>query len=278
MILEYDHRMPQSDERVAQDISAKMVERIAAMLRLLAVGDDGGSSLQTIAEALHLKKPTAHRILTALVDNGLVFQDIATRNYRLGYGAIALGRAGLMQDVAGSSRASLLRLAQESGDTAFASIAEGAAAICIAREVGAFPIRTLTLSVGDRRPLGVGAGALALLAALPDAAVERTLKRNEVWLRDFQGFDAEALRDLVTLTRKRGYAENAGRIVPGMNAVAVAVLDAEGAPLAALSLAAIHHRMTADRLPHLVKLLREEALAVAALLEHRAASMESLSL
>jgi DNA-binding IclR family transcriptional regulator len=249
-----------------QDISAKMVERIASILRLLALGDDRGASLQTVAETIDLKKPTAHRILSALVESGLVFQDATTRNYRLGQTAAALGRTALQQDVAGAARAALVRLAKESGDTAFASVAEGHAAICVAREVGDFPIRTLTLSVGDRRPLGVGAGSLALLAFLPDATVERILKRNESWLPDFHSFDAAQLRRLVRRTRSAGYAENKGRIVPGMHAIAVPVFDAEGRPIAALSLAAIRDRMTAERVPKLLRLLKREARAVASLL------------
>jgi DNA-binding IclR family transcriptional regulator len=251
-----------------QDISAKMVERIASILRLLAAGDDRGASLQSVAEAVDLKKPTAHRILSALIENGLVFQDTTTRNYRLGYGAAALGRTAFQQDAAGASRTSLIRLAKASGDTAFASVAEGPASICVAREVGDFPIRTLTLSVGDRRPLGVGAGSLALLAFLPDPTVERILKRNEAWMRDFQNFDAEQLRRLVARARAAGYAENEGRIVSGMNAVAVPVFDSTGAPVAALSLAAIRERMTTERITELVGLLKAEARLVESLL-HR---------
>ena len=91
-----------------------------------------------------------------------------------------MGRSALQQDVSGTARPSLQRLAQKTGDTAFASILEGTAAICVAREVGDFPIRTLTLSVGDRRPLGVGAGSLALLASLSDDAIENRPAQRSV--------------------------------------------------------------------------------------------------
>lgn len=245
------------------DPSVKMVERIAAVLRLLSSGDDRGASLAEIGEALDLKKTTAHRILAALVESGLVFQDVVTRNYRLGFAAAAMSRSAFEQDVAGVARPSLRRLAAASGDTAFASALEGAAAICVAREVGEFPIRTLTLSVGDRRPLGVGAGSLALLAALPDAVAERALARNRDWLRDFHGFDAPSLHRLVADTRARGFAVNEGLIVPGMNAVAIAVCGDAGEPLAALSLAAIRDRMTGARVDQMVALLRDEAGRVA---------------
>ncbi len=46
--------------------------------------------------------------------------------------------------------------AAATGVTVFASVRDAMAAICIGRAIGRFPIRTLTLGVGDRRPLGVG--------------------------------------------------------------------------------------------------------------------------
>jgi DNA-binding IclR family transcriptional regulator len=248
------------------DPSVKMVDRIVSLLRLLGGRDERGAALAEICAETDMQKTTAHRILGALVDSGLVFQDIVTRNYRLGYAATALGRSALEQGVASSARVSLTRLARESGDTAFASIHEGTAAICVAREVGEFPIRTLTLSVGDRRPLGVGAGSLALLAALPDGVIDRTIKRNEAWLRDFHGFAAARLLKLVERTRKDGFAINQGGIVPGMNAVAMAVVDEHGAPLAALSIAAIKDRMNEKRIAELVALLNAEKRALATMM------------
>lgn len=246
--------------------SRSSTERIATILRLLSAGDDRGSTLAELCEATDLKKTTAHRILGALVDSGLLFQDVVTRNYRLGFAATTMARSAFEQDVAGVARMSLARLAKASGDTAFASVIEGPAAICVAREVGEFPIRTLTLSVGDRRPLGVSAGSLALLAQLPDHVIDKTMQRNQAWLRDFQGFEPSALQRLIEATRKNGYALNEGGIVPGMNAVGVAVTDQNGAPLAALSLAAIRDRMAAGRIAELVPLLRQEASVVADML------------
>jgi DNA-binding IclR family transcriptional regulator len=248
------------------DPSVKMVDRIVSILRLLGGRDERGVALAEICAETELQKTNAHRILGALVDSGLVFQDVLTRNYRLGYAATALGRSALEQDVASAARVSLIRLAAKSGDTAFASVHEGTAAICVAREVGEFPIRTLTLSVGDRRPLGVGAGSLALLAALADDVIDKTLKRNEAWLKDFRGFSAGHLRKLVERTRKDGYAINEGGIVPGMNAVGIAVVDETGLPLAALSVAAIKDRMGKSRILELADVLGVESRSLAAMM------------
>ena len=241
------------------ETAVKTVDRIAALLRVLAGHGTIGVSLSEAARATGFGNATTHRLLTALADVGFAFQDLRTKHYRLGAVVATLGRAALQQDVASMADGALARLAETTGDTVFASVREGLAAICIGRAIGHFPIRTLTLDVGDRRPLGVGAGSLALLAALPDAEIATVLARNAVWLKDFDGFTAEAVTRLVERTRAQGYAFNDGLIVPAMNAIAVPVRDADGRPLFALSLAAIRDRMGPDRLGRLVDQLKSEA-------------------
>ena len=133
-------------------------------------------------------------------------------------------------------------------------------------EVGAFPIRTLTLDIGDRRPLGVGAGSLALLASIPDSVAKDIINRNQAWLADFERFTPEELWRLVERTRRLGYALNEGRIVAGMSAIGVPVQDAQGEPIASLSIAAIKDRMGPERIPELVQLLKDEAQIIADML------------
>jgi DNA-binding IclR family transcriptional regulator len=252
------------------ETAVKTVDRIAALLRVLAGHGADGVSLSEAARAAGFGNATTHRLLTALAEVGFAFQDPRTRHYRLGAVVATLGRAALQQDVVAMADGALARLAAATGDTVFASVREGLAAICIGRAIGQFPIRTLTLDVGDRRPLGVGAGSLALLAALPDAEIATVLERNAVWLKDFDGFTADAVTRLVERTRAQGYAFNDGLIVPAMNAIAVTVHDADGRPLFALSLAAIRDRMAADRLGGLVERLKSEAAALECGLPHAA--------
>ena len=241
------------------ETAVKTVDRIAALLRVLAGHGADGIGLSEAARATGFGPATTHRLLTALCEVGFAFQDLRSKQYRLGAVVATLGRAALQQDVAAMADGALARLAEATGDTVFASVREGLAAICIGRAIGQFPIRTLTLNVGDRRPLGVGAGSLALLATLPDAEIATVLERNAPWLNDFDGFTAAALRRLVERTRTDGYAFNDGLIVPAMNAIAVPVRDDEGRALFALSLAAIRDRMGPDRLDGLVQRLQSEA-------------------
>ncbi len=238
------------------------VDRAIALLRAVA---GGGARLTDLAVAAGLSKSTAHRILGALERAELIEQDPQTRRFRPGIELYRLGlQAARSYDVRALARSSLVRLAERSGDTVFLSVPHRHEALCIAREVGEFPIKTLTLDVGDRRPLGVGAGSLALLAASPDGDIETYISAGASLLERFPGFDRSTLHRLVARTRRDGYAWNEGRIVAGMVAVGVAVRDRTKRPVAALSVAAITGRMAPPRRRTIVEWLHEEARAVEA--------------
>lgn len=218
-----------------------------------------GASVADLSARASLPKASAHRLLAALSGAGFAYQNVSTRRYCLGFTARQLALTAVEQHVGALAGGSLERLAALSGDTVFCSVSEGTTAVCIDRATGDFPIRTLTLDIGDRRPLGVGAGSLALLAAFADPVVEFICKRNESLLLDFHGFTPSTIRALVDRTRADGYALNEGGIVPLMSAVAVAVPGPDGFPAAAISIAAIKDRMTPSRLQELVALLDQEA-------------------
>ena len=254
-------------EARARDGTVKTVERIGRILRQLAVAGEAGARLTDLANELDLTKPTLHRLLGALAETGMARHDPATRRYRLGELSAMLGRASTRITVSTEVRQNLVRLAAITQDTVYASIQEGTAAICIAREIGSFPIRTLTLDVGDQRPLGVGAGSLALLAFLPDNEVDTAIARNKLWLEKYPQFTPDILRGQVRETRMRGYALNQDQVIPGMSAIGVPALGRDRHPIAAISVAGITERIIGDRKENLVALVRTEAAHLAAAVE-----------
>lgn len=241
------------------DGTVKSVRRAAALIKLLAREATAGWRLSDIAQASGLGKATTHRLLTALTETGLAYQDPKTRRYLLGYELVRLGYLATRFDIAQLARPTLLRLARETGDTVFLSVREGLDALCLERQVGDFPIKTLTLDVGDRRPLGVGAGSLALLAFLPEEEIAELIAGNAARLAAFPGFAPDALRSLVAEARSRGFSFNDGRIVSAMCALGVPVRDPRGAVVAAISVAAIRERMDEARVLRVAALLRREA-------------------
>jgi DNA-binding IclR family transcriptional regulator len=243
------------------EVTVKTVDRVAHLLRAVATHRDG-AMLSAVARQTGLGKGTVHRLLNALIDAGLVFQDQDTKRYRLGVGLALLGHVAHQQDFAALSKPFLLRLAEQTQDTVYASVREGGAAVCVAREIGVFPIRTLSLDVGDHRPLGVGSGSLALLAFLPGDEVDAIIEKNAAWLARYPSHSGKELRTKVEQTRRRGYSLVDGKIVPGMNALGVPVLGADGRAVAALSLAAIADRVSGSRVAELARLLAVEAAAL----------------
>jgi hypothetical protein len=132
--------------------------------------------LADVAEGSGVNKATALRLLESLIDEGFVVRDEATRRYALGDEALALGIAMQGRDhIRDRARPTLLRLAAATGDTLLLSVRSGVESVCVDREFGSYPIRANYLDLGMRRPLGVGAGSLALLAWLPDDEVETVL-------------------------------------------------------------------------------------------------------
>src|SRR5262249_11025142 len=139
----------------------------------------------------------------------------------------------------------------------------GDEAVCVYRREGAFPVKVLTLDVGDRRPLGVGTGSLALLAFLPDAEVKRIMK-EQAPARAPYNFDDATLRRLIAEARRTGSPFNDTHIRPnmeaiqGMSGVALPIRLPDGTPICAVSVVAITARMHAPRRESIVASLRAE--------------------
>jgi DNA-binding IclR family transcriptional regulator len=220
---------------------AGSIPRAARVLDALAAAPEGAALSEVVARTA-LTKTTAHRVLGALAEIRYVVQDPQSRDWRLGPRLADLARAADRIDLAAFACRGMARLAAETEDTVFLSVPEGAASVCVARKIGAYPIRTLTLDRGDRRPLGVGAGALALWCAMPPDRRAVMNRVNAVWLAEY-GMGQDAFDAALARFEATGHALNPGLIVPAMSAVGVPVRTAGGRLVAALAVGAIDERM-----------------------------------
>ncbi|PFH07819.1 DNA-binding IclR family transcriptional regulator [Collimonas sp. PA-H2] len=250
-----------------QDVSTgTSLQRGFAIIRALAASSGDGAKLTHVAQATGLAQPTAHRILRALVGEGVVEQDERSKAYRLSVDFFALAaRAGQRGNLRDICRPILLRLSAALGDTMFLLVRSGYDAMCLDRSEGPFPIRSFTGDVGGRVALGVGQGALVILAFLPEAEREEIIRFNLPRLLDLGLYDEVYLRTEIKRSLERGYAASHGvGLLPGMAGIAVPVLDRQGRAVAALSVATLAERLNADRLPTVVQILKKEAASVGA--------------
>lgn len=243
------------------------VRRALAILRLLATGQERGVRLTDIVAQAGLNRPTVHRILRVLVEEGAVEQDAQTRRYMIGPEVSLLGLARTSRfPVRAAADPYLRHLADELGDTVFLTIRAGPDSICIDRKTGDYPVKVLSLEVGGRRPLGVGVAGIALLAGMPATEAAALVRQNA---QRFAGHDLSAARVMegVRAARAKGFAYADTGIVKGTRALALAVRAPGGEAAAAVSVAALADRLSSRRLPGVLASLREQC----ALVERRLA-------
>ena len=255
----------------ADPSGSQSVDRALRLLSLIGREPAGGLPLGEIVTESGLNKPTARRLLMALIRAGLVEQEATTRRYCLGEEAFVLGvLAGRRHGLLELAQDSLRRLSALTMDTSFLSVRREAYAICLHREEGAYPVRTHALQAGDQHPLGVGAGSLAMLAALPDADIAAIMAANGRALSErYPGFAPAQIAADIALARERGFSLNPGRLVASSWGVGKAFRYPDGRIAGAFSLAAIDSRMQADRQVELAGHLAAEV----ALMERLLASL-----
>jgi DNA-binding IclR family transcriptional regulator len=237
--------------------------RLFAVIRELAKSQDSGSRVTHVARALGLTQATTHRLLQSLAAEGIVEQDPRSKLYRLGIEFFALAaQAGNPGDLRSLCRPTLLRLCASLGDSIFLLARSGFDAVCLDRSEGPFPIRSFTGDVGGRVALGVGQGALAILAFLPEAEREEVIRFNLSRVRAYGVYDEVYLRTEIERVRQSGFASRSTGLLEGMAGVAVPILDREGRAVAALAVGTIADRLNADRLPTVVELLKREAASI----------------
>lgn len=235
------------------------IQRAALLMRLLASRRRGGLRLAEIVKHSGLQHPTAHRILKGLMAEGLVTQDAGSRSYLLGPLVFELGLAAAPQfSLPDICRPSLQRIADKTGDTVFLTVRSGNDSVCIDRREGSFPIKTFTLDVGTRRPLGAGAGGMALLMLLPDETVDEIIAANAGLFGDYNNMSVPSLLKALKRSRALGYALNDIHNTTGATTLSLPIVNRYGDPFAAISIGAISSRMTDERQKELVSILRKE--------------------
>jgi len=256
------HNMEQSGAAspVGRISGTQAIHRAFKVLRCIAGGRREGRSLSAICAQTGLTKSTVHRLIAALINEGLAQQDTQTRRYFLGAECYALGlvasdRYGLHNMVAEPVR----RLAAETGDAAFFSIRQGWHALCLMREEGSYPLKSHVLQAGDRHPLGVGGGSQAMLAALDDGEAQACLGQNmDDITRNYPHYSRALFHDLIRAGREKGYSVNPGMVLKGSWGIGVATRGPDGRVIGAFSVATVESRMSAEREQALFHLLRKE--------------------
>lgn len=255
---------PAKEKQPGESVAgAQSLQRAAAILRAFAEAPEAGWHVRDVAARVGLSLSTTDRMMRALCHERLLERFGPDRLYRIGPEIMILAcMRGGQASVAEHYRPMMERIAARTSDTVFLWIRSGDDAVCAATVEGSFPIRILPAQVGNRRPLGLGAGALSLLAALPDGEAEAVVRRNEPAYAALN-LSGEAMLRKVRRTRDDGFAYNEGFTIPEMRAVSILLPDPAGRLLVSIGVAAIESRFPPQRQRELAALLREEMVSAA---------------
>jgi len=247
------------------------IERAVQLMKHMATAGKRGLALTQLASETGLAHSTVHRLLHRLIAERMVVQNESTKRYLLGHLAFELGvAASSSYDLREPCRALLSELADEVGDTVYLTVRSGVDSVCLDRYEGPSPVRVLILNIGSRRPLGLGAGGLAMLAFMPEQEREELILRLAGEANGDGQLSEQELRTAVTACRRSGYSFIRNRVTLGVSAVGVPVMDTLGQPFAAISVAAVDSRMPTTRVALLALTLQHRARSIRQILSGQA--------
>ncbi|MCX7560595.1 IclR family transcriptional regulator [Sulfitobacter sp. F26204] len=209
------------------------------------------AQLKDIAEIAGLQSAKAHRYMTSLVAAGLASQNKESGLYSLGHMALRLGVAAIGgNDLIRRATTALCELCIEHQTSGHLAVWGEGGPVLVRNEHGGPPI-ILTVGLGATMPLLRSASGRVFLAYLPRKATEALIEQE---MRSLDLSDA-SVNEICTQTRKQGYGETIGGLIPGLNAVAFPVSGIDGNIQCTLSFLSTNPDFFAPEQGNLKKLL-----------------------
>ena len=238
---------------------SQSIHRAMKILRTLACSQHDGMRLIDLVRMTGLNQPTVHRTLRALIEEGMVNQNLLTRRYLIGeeISTLALARSktvGLETII----NPHLNELARQTGDTVFLSIRNRLDSICISRITGHHPIQVLSIDIGVRRPLGVGVSGIALLSCLTNQESNSIIDQNHHRFH-LLNEDSKLIHTKVIDARRLGYAYASQGLMQGTSAVSMPIKNSSGTALGAITISTMAARLENKRLETAISLMKEQA-------------------
>lgn len=196
--------------------------------------------LAEVARAAGIDNATAFRFLNTLVQLGYIEKLPEAKRFRLSLKCLDLGFNAIARtDLRDLARPLLRELVNESIEAASIAVPDGADLIYVERVQAGLVRLGVDVRIGSRVPAYSTAVGQAVLAHLPrDAQIKllEAVPRKQLTQTTLTNLDALLTR--LDLVRRSGFALSDQENVTGLRVLAAPVLDADGVPLAAISVAA----------------------------------------
>jgi DNA-binding IclR family transcriptional regulator len=261
-----DPQAPKIGNRNARRDSQRL-SSVTTAIHLLKTFSEGEAELgiSELAKRLMIAKSTAHRLATALLDEGLLDQNPETGRYRLGIGMFSLGsQVRTRLDVAAEAKPFLHEMRANLGENARLAILSRRNVVFIHDFESHEPVRLRSIT-GQYRPAHCTAEGMCLLAGLRSPMLEAFLAEPLIPRTPNSLTVAEDLMERLRRIKRIGYATEDEECEMGTRCIAAPVYQADGKSIAAIGLAGPRLRLKKRNFPQLA----EEVASVAQKLSER---------
>ena len=223
-----------------------VLEKATQILDVVAEAPDA-ATLTSIAQRLGQPRSSTHRLLSELVQLGLLFR-IGAANYVPGPRLARWGEAASgVSDIVRISKAAMVRLRDDVGESVHLYVRQRDRRVCVSAVEGNYELRHFT-EVGKPLPLSVGASGKVLLAFADQATRAQELRRVAREPLTARAPNLEDLTAQLDEIRETGWSMSFGEREEGLAAAAVPIRDQAGGVSAALAISGPTARLTAERL------------------------------
>lgn len=245
--------MGKTTDRIrAVDRAIDVLECFAKQRRALSIGD--------LEKGTRLSRPTLYRILSTLIDRGLVRNDGEPPRYRLdiGIGRLADVWANSL-NIVQMAMPMLNDLLEQYDETVALYLRKDNTRLCVA-ELSSRQALSYSRGLGYSGSLLRGASGLAILAHIGPDEASRIIadESNRVDVRGLRRKLAEVSRD--------GFALSGGDFIVGAQAIASPVFDRQGHAIGSLGLFGPSARFPAKRVSECARSVKATAASLSAAL------------
>lgn len=224
------------------------IDRAMSIISVLVSDENKQSwSISEIAAQTALPLSTVHRLISSLIEHGLILQIPESRQYKVGNLWMEIGLRILdKMDMRAVARAVMERLASDVRETVYLNIPQGSHAIVLERVEGPASVRSMD-NLGERIPLHIGAANKTILASMkPDEAEQIVTGLIS---------DSEKRRELLERLpeiRQNGYAVSYAEKTEGTASIAAPILGVNQKVVGALSIGVPSYRVNDQLLSTLI--------------------------
>jgi DNA-binding IclR family transcriptional regulator len=221
---------------------AQSIRRAVDVIRAVAQFQRSDASLSRIARATGLNQSTAFRILRSLTEERMLWYDEVERSYHLGILAFELGLATAGESqVQNVYRPVIEEISRRTRLTSYLMARSDNEAVCLLCVEGASVIRAKPIQVGQRVPLGIGAGSVAILSTLDDEEIPAVLEAQKRNYELYPGGRREVGRiiERVEKARENGFSISVGSVAKGVCGIGVPLVPRTGLMQLAISISAV---------------------------------------